>query len=78
MKIFFLVIIKIYQLFFSPQKGVFSHLWLFSSPCLFKESCSDFAYRQIEEKGIKKGFPNIFQRICQCHSFGKNKINILN
>ncbi len=65
--------IRIYQFLFSPQKGVFYHLWLFSSPCLFQETCSDFAFRKIQEKGIKKGIPEIIKRISQCHSLNKNK-----
>lgn len=70
MKYLFIFLIKIYQLLFSPHRGVFRQFYFATPPCMFEESCSDFACRQLKEKGTFQGIKLTTQRIAQCHSFG--------
>lgn len=71
MKYIFVFLIKIYQLLISPQKGIFRNLYLISIPCRFEETCSEFACREIKEKGVVKGVNQSLKRISQCHPFKK-------
>ncbi len=68
----FLFLIKIYQLLLSPQKGVFRNIWLVNIPCRFNETCSEFAARNIQEKGVLRGGKLAMKRIAKCHPFSNN------
>lgn len=54
--------IKIYQQYISPRKG-FSCAYRVTTNDL---SCSEFAKRQIETKGLFKALPNIRHRFKKC------------
>lgn len=73
MKRLFIFFILFYQKIFSPHKGIFRQFYLFPSPCLFLETCSDYALRQIKEKGWKKGLKSALIRLGNCHFFKKQK-----
>lgn len=75
MKYFFrylvLRLIRFYQKYFSPDRGLFSLLHPFPGACRFRPTCSEYAYQAIEKYGLLKGgFKTIF-RILRCHPFSK-------
>jgi len=71
MKYLLLSLIKIYQFFLSPKVGIFRQFYFFPAACRFEESCSDFAYRIIKERGSLKGSVLAIKRLGRCHPFLK-------
>ncbi len=62
----FIFVIKIYQLIFSPDKGVFKTN---RSACRFWPTCSDYSIQAIEKIGALKGSWLAAKRILRCHPF---------
>jgi len=67
MKYFLLALIRLYQFFFSPGRGLFRQFYFFPANCRFEESCSDFAYRVIKENGAFLGLKMAIRRLGRCH-----------
>lgn len=66
----FLVLIRFYQKIFSPDHGIFSHLFPYGF-CRFYPSCSEYAYRAFKEQGIIKGSLLTIWRILKCHPWNR-------
>jgi len=67
-----LSIIKFYQRFFSPDRGIFGRwvgcsLFGLRKNCRFYPSCSEYTYQSIEKYGIRKGLWSGIKRILKCH-----------
>ena len=60
MKIFFIGLIRFYQVVISP---------LFPPTCRFYPTCSQYAIEAIEKKGIFRGTWLAIKRISKCHPF---------
>jgi len=60
---FFIGIIKIYQIVFSPLLG---------KTCRFNPSCSNYTKLSIEKFGIIKGFYLSIKRLLRCHPWGSS------
>lgn len=63
MKRFLIFIIKIYQQYISPLKGV--------STCKYTPTCSCYAVEALEKYGFFKGLLLTFWRIIRCNPFSK-------
>lgn len=61
-----LAAIRSYQLFLSPDQGVFKRKL---PVCRFHPSCSDYALQGIKKFGILKGGLLAARRILRCHPF---------
>ena len=59
--IFFIFLIKIYQLIFSP---------FLAKSCRFDPTCSNYAIISIKKFGIFKSIFLIIKRIFKCHPWG--------
>ncbi|WP_338793703.1 membrane protein insertion efficiency factor YidD [Bernardetia sp. MNP-M8] len=62
-------VIKFYQKHFSKK---------LARNCLFKESCSNYVYRKLEEEGTKKGLKAFYYRFQTCrvgYTFSFNTAN---
>ncbi|MCX7779186.1 MAG: membrane protein insertion efficiency factor YidD [Patescibacteria group bacterium] len=68
---FVLYLIKIYQQYFSPERGYFSLLHPFPGICKFRPTCSEYAAQAIEKHGFLKGLFKTIIRILRCHPFSK-------
>ena len=74
-KFLFLKIIKFYQNFLSPNKGILKII----SPypvCRFYPSCSEYAYQSIKKNGVLKGFYLSLKRISKCHPWHPGGIDL--
>jgi len=60
---FFILVIKIYQLIFSP---------LFKSNCRYLPTCSEYSITALKEHGLIIGLFYSTKRIFSCHPFGKH------
>ncbi|PIQ85979.1 MAG: membrane protein insertion efficiency factor YidD [Candidatus Omnitrophica bacterium CG11_big_fil_rev_8_21_14_0_20_45_26] len=60
MKQILLISIKIYQKILSPFLG---------GRCRFYPTCSVYAAKALEEKGVRKGMGLIAKRLLRCHPF---------
>ena len=60
---FFISIIKIYQIVFSPLLG---------KTCRFNPTCSNCTKLSIEKFGIIKGFYLSIKRLLRCHPWGSS------
>ncbi len=60
---FFLGIIKLYQLFFSPLLG---------ASCRFTPTCSQYGVEAIKKHGPFKGGWLTLKRIASCHPWGRH------
>tara|TARA_B100001175_G_C19244044_1_gene511427 strand:- start:360 stop:584 length:225 start_codon:yes stop_codon:yes gene_type:complete len=58
---FFILLIKFYQMFFSPISG---------KSCRFNPTCSNYAILSIKKFGIIKSIFLIIKRIFKCHPWG--------
>jgi putative membrane protein insertion efficiency factor len=68
MKKFWLVSIRFYQKFLSPDKGLLAHLgW--GPVCRFSPTCSEYAYQAIESYGVGRGWSMALTRLAHCHPF---------
>jgi len=66
---FFLSLIKIYQLIFSPDQGIFSYAGV--RVCRFYPSCSQYTYQAVKKYGALKGVFKGVKRILRCHPFNE-------
>jgi len=62
MKYFFILIIKLYQLFLSP---------VLKKNCRFQPTCSSYMIQTIEKYGSIKGIYLGLKRLLKCHPFHK-------
>lgn len=62
-------LIKIYQKFFSPDKGFFRFCYPFYAKCRFYPSCSDYSCQAIKKYGVARGLLKTLKRISKCHPF---------
>jgi hypothetical protein len=60
---FFISVIKIYQIFFSP---------LFGKNCRFNPTCSNYTKLSIKKFGIIKGFYLSIKRLVKCNPWGNS------
>lgn len=60
MRIFLLILIKIYQAFVSPLKR---------PTCRFYPTCSNYALEAVEKHGAVKGCLLTMKRLSKCHPF---------
>jgi putative component of membrane protein insertase Oxa1/YidC/SpoIIIJ protein YidD len=65
--------IRVYQYFFSPDKGIFS---LGRRTCAMHPTCSEYMEQSIEKYGFIKGFYRGLRRIGKCHPWQKNLIDL--
>lgn len=63
MKKLCLLLIRFYQRYISPYKGV--------SSCRFIPTCSEYAYQAFEKYGVLKGGYLAVRRLLKCHPFHK-------
>jgi len=66
MKWFFILLIRLYQLFLSPMKAIFG----VAHTCRFMPSCSQYAIEALKVHGIFKGSWLAIKRISKCHPWG--------
>jgi putative membrane protein insertion efficiency factor len=68
MKKFWLVSIRFYQKYLSPDKGLVSRLGL-GPVCRFTPTCSEYTYQAIAKYGVVAGWKLGLKRIFHCHPF---------
>ena len=68
-KIFILILLKVYKFLISPFLG---------TNCRFLPSCSDYAYEAITNKGVIKGGALAIKRLTKCHPWGKSGYDPVN
>ena len=61
MRWLFLKLIRFYQRFISP---------LFPPSCIYKPTCSHYAYQAVSKYGVVKGSWLAARRILRCHPWG--------
>lgn len=61
MKIFFVLLIRLYKALISP---------LLAPACRFHPSCSDYAQQALQKHGVLKGLMMAGGRIARCHPWG--------
>jgi len=69
MKQFFKTLIKLYQIVFSPRKGIFQFLFPGHFGCRFFPTCSEYSSEAIEKYGVVKGGFLGVKRIFRCNPF---------
>lgn len=74
-KRFLIKILKTYQLFFSPDTGVFKKYT--RKTCVFYPTCSEYTVLAIGKYGAIKGVYLGIKRILQCHPWQKKHIDLL-
>ena len=62
MRWLFLKLIRFYQRFISP---------LFPPSCIYKPTCSHYAYQAVSKYGVVKGSWLAVRRILRCHPWGR-------
>ncbi len=70
-----LSLIKIYQLFFSPDHGVWRRP---GCGCRFYPSCSVYSYQAVEKFGVLKGLKKVISRVLRCHPFSAGGFDPIN
>jgi len=70
-----MIVIKLYQLTFSPDhgllKGLFPHGY-----CRFHPSCSTYGFESIKKKGVIRGIPLTIWRIVRCNPWNEGGIDL--
>lgn len=74
MKKVLIYIIRLYQKYLSPDKGVFS-LFIRQPTCIFYPTCSDYFVVALEKHGFLRGFWLFLKRIIRCHPGAEIKID---
>jgi len=69
MKFISLLLIKTYQLFASPVIEQ-----VFNVHCRYSLTCSEYAKKQIEKKGVLKGGLSALKRVASCQPFGNKYV----
>ena len=59
---FFILLIKLYQIFLSPFLG---------KNCRFNPTCSNYTNQALIKYGVLKGSYLAIKRLCKCHPFSK-------
>ncbi len=72
----FLALILAYQHIFSPDHGLFKHLFPHGY-CKFYPSCSTYGYQAVDKYGIIRGFWLTGWRILRCNPWSKGGIDEL-
>jgi len=74
-KDFFIRIIRFYQRFLSPDKGIFKK----NGPtCVFYPTCSEYSIQSVSKYGLFKGLFLSGRRILRCHPWQKSHVDLLN
>ena len=68
-KIFILILLKVYKFLISPFLG---------TNCRFLPSCSDYVYEAITSKWVIKGGVLAIKRLTKCHPWGKSGYDPVN
>ena len=63
-----------YQKTISPDHGLFSFLWPYGY-CKFYPSCSDYAKKSLDKKGLRS-LPKIITRLLACRPSGNGGIDL--
>ncbi|MDP1709519.1 MAG: membrane protein insertion efficiency factor YidD [Candidatus Komeilibacteria bacterium] len=77
LKTFCLFFIRIYQKTLSPDHGVM-RFFLPRGGCIYRPTCSDYAYQAIKKFGLAKGSFLAAKRLARCHPWsagGHDPIN---
>ena len=67
-KKFFLLLIKVYQIFISPYLG---------NNCRFYPSCSNYAIQAIEKHGVILGIKMSIIRVLRCNPWGGSGVDMV-
>jgi putative membrane protein insertion efficiency factor len=62
----FLLLIKIYQMTFSPDHGPFKSMFP-NGYCRFHPTCSVYGYESLKKYGLIRGIPMTIWRIIRCN-----------
>lgn len=65
-----LSLIRLYQKTLSPDHGAMRHL-LRRGVCIYRPTCSEYAYQAIECLGVVKGIWLGVKRLARCHPWQK-------
>ena len=76
MKRLLIIIIKAYQKTLSPDHGLFSFFYP-NGYCRFYPSCSDYAIKAIEKRGVFKGVGLGAWRVLRCNPWNKGGIDVV-
>lgn len=71
----FLWLIRLYQKTFSPDHGWCRVFYPYGC-CRFTPTCSEYAYKTIQKKGLILGLPKVFWRILRCNPWNKGGIDL--
>ncbi len=66
-RFFFIVLIRVYQFFCSPDHSFWAKIFFPQGFCPFYPSCSDYMKESITTRGIIRGVCLGVWRICRCH-----------
>lgn len=67
MKSFLKRLIRLYQILFSPRKGIFQSIFPKYFGCRFSPTCSEYSSEAIEKYGVVKGLLLGIKRIFRCN-----------
>jgi len=77
LKSIFLLLIRIYQKYFSFDNGLLGQLFKKKQVCRYFPSCSQYTYEAIEKYGIIFGVYKGIKRISRCNIFFEGGFNPL-
>jgi uncharacterized protein len=70
MRIFFVKLIKIYQMIFSPDTGLVKSFYPFGV-CRYYPTCSEYGRQSIQKYGVTMGSLYALGRILRCNPLSK-------
>ena len=71
------ILITVYQKIFSPDQGFFAQAGIVRrNVCVFYPTCSEYTKLAIEKYGFLRGSLKSLWRICRCHPWQKNNIDL--
>lgn len=76
MKFVIIGIIRVYQVIFSPDKGIFRALYPSRGGCVMYPTCSEYMILAIWKYGSVKGVLRGIARIGRCHPFQKKLVDM--